>query len=219
MSKSLDLVEDLPRDARAVVARAGTEIDDLETATHAAIDRIQKSTDAQVARLRKQLEKEVARLQGQADQEVTALAAEGERQVQGRVAQVVAELEGLQQSYFQQAKLDETLAVRSQIKSLQENPSGAEPDPGNLSGLASQVGKTFHFAVTGAKTGHVWGTDVYTSDSLLACAAVHAGKVRPGEQRVVRVTIVPPPARYKGSKRNGVTSHSYGAWGGAYRIG
>src|SRR5262249_39609371 len=113
----------------------------------------------------------------------------------------------------------ETLAIREQIKTLRNNPTGAQPDPGTLTGLQDQVGKTFHFVVTGVKHGSVWGTDVYTSDSLLARAAVHAGKVRPGETRVVRVSIVTPPSSYHGSKRNGVTTSSYGAWGGAYRIG
>ncbi len=130
MSNGLVLVDDLPRDARALLARAGTEIDDLQKTTAAAIAAIQKTTSAQATRLRKQMEKEIANLQAQAAQEINALAAECERKVQGRVAQAVAELEPLQQSYFQQAKLDETLAIRSQIRQLQENPTRAEPDPG-----------------------------------------------------------------------------------------
>src|SRR5207253_285403 len=128
----------------------------------------------------------------------------------GLVAQAVAELEPLQQSYFQQAKLDETLAIRSQIRQLQENPTPAQPDPGTLVGLSNQVGKSFSFVVTGSTTDPVWGTDTYTADSALACAAVHAGKVQPGQTKVVRVTIVAPLSRYKGSKRNGVTSSPWG---------
>jgi hypothetical protein len=92
------------------------------------------------------------------------------------------------------------------------------PDPGNLESFKTQVGKKFQFRVTGALGGSVWGTDVYTSDSRLATAAVHAGIVRPGQTAVLRVTIVPALPAYDGSTRNGVTTSSYGAWPGAYKI-
>src|SRR5581483_9956591 len=47
--------------------------------------------------------------------------------------------------------------------------------PQSLQSLQNQVGKTFTFTVTGAVNGSVWGTDVYTLDSYLPAAAVHAG--------------------------------------------
>ncbi|HEV3257510.1 MAG TPA: LCCL domain-containing protein [Gemmataceae bacterium] len=95
----------------------------------------------------------------------------------------------------------------------------AAPDPGNLTALQNQIGKTFVFKVTGAATGGwIWGTNVYTSDSTLAIVAVHAGIVKPGKTGVVKVTIVAPLAAYEGSTRNGVTSQPYGPWGGAYRV-
>ncbi|HKB39573.1 MAG TPA: LCCL domain-containing protein [Gemmataceae bacterium] len=121
-------------------------------------------------------------------------------------------------SYAREGQLDEALAIRDQIKQLKVDQGGAEPDPGNLLGLHTQVGKSFSFDVTGQTDGAIWGTDVYTSDSSLATAAVHAGKVRPGERKVVRVTIVPPLSSFQGTTRNGVTSGSYGPYPGAYRI-
>jgi hypothetical protein len=36
---------------------------------------------------------------------------------------------------------------------------------------------------------------------------------------VVRVTVMPPLAHYQGSVRNGVTSHDFGRFGTAYRVG
>jgi hypothetical protein len=72
--------------------------------------------------------------------------------------------------------------------------------------------------VTGATDGSVWGTDVYTADSLLAVAAVHAGAVKPGETAVVRVTVMSPLTRYQGSTRYGVSSHDFGSFGTAYRV-
>jgi hypothetical protein len=92
------------------------------------------------------------------------------------------------------------------------------PDPGNLVNLHGQIGKTFVFTVTGAAAGSVWGTDVYTSDSTLAAAAVHAGILQPGQTGMVRVLILMPPATFQGSTRNGVASMAYGPFPGAYRV-
>src|SRR5262249_12899918 len=101
------------------------------------------------------------------------------------------------------------------LRSLRSMSAAAEPepearnvlaDPGNLMSLQAQVGKTFFIRVTGAVNGSVWGTDVYTADSSLAAAAVHAGAVQPGQTGVVKVTMVPPQPAFAGSTRNGVTS-------------
>jgi hypothetical protein len=91
-------------------------------------------------------------------------------------------------------------------------------DPGSLTNLANMVGKTYHFRVTGAVNGTVWGTGVYTSDSPLATAAVHAGVLQVGQTGVVKVTIVPAQEAYQGTTQNGVTTSDYGPWPGAYRV-
>jgi|GEM_PF-5645094 len=57
------------------------------------------------------------------------------------------------------------LAIRSEILA----------DPGSLGAYAQQVGKTFYFEVVGSTFGSIWGDGIYTSDSALAKAAVHAG--------------------------------------------
>jgi serine/threonine protein kinase len=92
------------------------------------------------------------------------------------------------------------------------------PDPVNLSGFHGEVGKAIVFQVTGSTTGTVWGSGVYTDDSPLAAAAVHAGALKDGQKGLVRVTILPGQAAYAGSTRNGVTSNSYGEWSGSYRV-
>jgi hypothetical protein len=59
--------------------------------------------------------------------------------------------------------------------------------------------------------GSVWGTDLYTDDSLLCAAAVHAGKLdKLGG--IVLVTWIPGQPTYVGSERNGVTTLDYGKW-------
>ena len=90
--------------------------------------------------------------------------------------------------------------------------------PANMQALSDPVGATFYFRVKGATEGSLWGTDVYTGDSALAVAAVHAGLVKPGESAVVKVTVVPALNAYKGSVRNGVTSHNFARFGTAYSL-
>ncbi len=88
--------------------------------------------------------------------------------------------------------------------------------PSNLVGYRNRVGQTFQFTVTGVNSGAVWGTDVYTDDSSVARAAVHAGVLALGETRTVTVTILPGQASYPASTRNGVSSASWGSWAGSF---
>jgi hypothetical protein len=90
--------------------------------------------------------------------------------------------------------------------------------PRTLVGLCDQVGQTYCFQVKGEDTGTVWGSDIYTADSALAAAAVHAGAVKLGKTSVVRITVVEPLIAYHGSVRNGITTQSYGPYGTAYRV-
>ena len=57
----------------------------------------------------------------------------------------------------------------------------------------------------------LWGTDVYTDDSKLCHAAVHAGAVS-AEGGIIRVRRAPGRSSYQGSTRNGVSSDDFGAW-------
>jgi hypothetical protein len=94
--------------------------------------------------------------------------------------------------------------------------TGVEVAPTNLSGYRNKSGQTFQFAVTGAATGGVWGTDVYTDDSSVAAAAVHAGVIGVGETKTLSIAILPGQSSYTGSSRNGITSSLWGSWSGSY---
>jgi hypothetical protein len=94
----------------------------------------------------------------------------------------------------------------------------AEDAPNTMASLCDQIGQTYYFRIKGEATGTVWGTDVYTGDSALAAAAVHAGAVKMGQYGVVRVTVVDPLASYRGTTRHGVTTQSYGPYQTAYRV-
>jgi hypothetical protein len=106
-----------------------------------------------------------------------------------------------------------------ELRALLDQGFLAADAPVRIQDLCGTPGTTYYFRVTGDAGGSIWGTDVYTGDSVLATAAVHAGAVKPGETAVVRVTVMPPLSQYHGSVRYGVTSHDYGRFGTAYSVG
>jgi len=100
-----------------------------------------------------------------------------------------------------------------------------EPDSGsvaagpiNMVQFQNEIGKTFTFRVTGNAAGSAWGTDVYTTDTTLAAAAVHAGLLTSGQTGVVKVSVVASPQVFVGSTRNGVSSAGYGQYPAAFRV-
>jgi hypothetical protein len=84
--------------------------------------------------------------------------------------------------------------------------------------LRNQPGVRFQIPVTGSLEGTVWGTEVFTDDSSLAAAAVHAGLVEPGETRNTVVTMSGPQDSFQGSSSRGVSSYDYGAWSGSFEL-
>lgn len=113
-----------------------------------------------------------------------------------------------------------TLRHQSLIAAADEQEDlEAAPDPGNLKAFESQQGKVFAFKVTGtAAGGSVWGTDIYTTDSKLSIAAVHAGVVKVGETGIVHLKIIASPPSFAGSARNGISTSPYGRYTAAYQI-
>lgn len=174
--------------------------------------------------------------------------AEIRRDVEARLArhreQLLQQLRALEQSYASAGQTDRARAVRTRIDDVQrEAPaltvarsSGRTPlrgetftvesgsfvrfeaTPVGLGQFRGRVGTTLTLPVVGSRDGHVWGDGIYTDDSSLAAAAVHAGVVSPGEFGFVRVTILPGQDWYEGTTSYGVTSDSYGKWHGSYRL-
>ena len=92
-------------------------------------------------------------------------------------------------------------------------------DPGTLAFFnGTATSGTFLFRVFGSSFGSVFGTDVYTDDSRLSTAALHAGAVSSFQDGVVEVTVLPGLNSYVGSTRNGVTSTSWGPHPRSYRV-
>jgi hypothetical protein len=114
----------------------------------------------------------------------------------------------------QQVKVADIRSIRSASGIAAEEVASAAPAPANMSGFQNQFGKEMTYTVTGAQPGTqgtgIWGTDIYTLDSSVAAAAVHAGLLQPGQTAVLRVRIVPSPPQFVGSQRNGMGSSGYG---------
>lgn len=70
----------------------------------------------------------------------------------------------------------------------------------------------------GGDASSVWGTTVYTSDSSIGTAAVHAGLISFDTGGRVTIEIVEGQMSYEGSSRYGVDSSSYEAWGGSFKF-
>jgi hypothetical protein len=118
-----------------------------------------------------------------------------------------------------QLKLSDARSLRSlAFKTQPAVAVNAQPDPGSLTNFANQFGQVLYFRVTGNPNGSLWGTDVYTTDSTLAMAAVHAGVLKAGETGVVKVMIVVPPPNFQGTARNGVTSSPWDAYPAAFTV-
>jgi hypothetical protein len=64
----------------------------------------------------------------------------------------------------------------------------------------------------------VWGTEVYTDDSSICSAAVHAGAITLEEGGEVTIEMAPGEDAYEASEENGVESLPYGAWGGSFIV-
>ena len=87
----------------------------------------------------------------------------------------------------------------------------------NLSTLRSQAGLSVSLKVMGAR-GTLRGTGIYSDDSSIGAAAVHAGVLRLGESGYVRVTVRPGQASYIGSEQNNLKSADGGPSAGSFSV-
>lgn len=69
----------------------------------------------------------------------------------------------------------------------------------------------------GGKPDGAWGTDIYTDDSSICTAAVHAGLMSTKDGGMVTIEMRPDVGQYVGSVRNGVRTGDWmEPWTGAY---
>lgn len=85
------------------------------------------------------------------------------------------------------------------------------------SNFNGQIDRRLSFICPGSTSFHtIWGTDVYTNDSAVCAAAVHAGILKAGQVGAVTILMGSAAASFQGSLRNGVTSQSYGRWDSSF---
>jgi len=85
--------------------------------------------------------------------------------------------------------------------------------------LQERVGLRFAFdCAAGEHFGSIWGNDVYTSDSSVCRAALHAGVITVAAGGRVVIELWPARDGYGTAERNGITSSDYGPYSGSYAI-
>ncbi len=191
------LLDELPDEARTLIAKLNDQAAKFEAQTEAAKRQVHEHAEQQIAEIERK-----------ADSRRSVL-----------FDQAIEQLQPLQKELFRTGDLASALAVFLHIRSLKLRAENIQPDPVDLTQFHHQVGKTLFFRITGRSDGPVWGSDIYTSDSLLAAAAVHAGAVEAGEEAVVRVSIVNMAGtQIVGTFSNGVASSDWGSYPIGYRV-
>ena len=85
--------------------------------------------------------------------------------------------------------------------------------------VSFEPGKTYTFKCPSGRTeSSVWGTDIYTLDSSICNAAVHAGKLAPESGGLVTIELRPGESSYKGTTRNGIKTNDYGKYGQSFVV-
>lgn len=211
MNSDADLIglDDLPDDARTVVDAAERAVVEVRERAERGAAAIRDAADRECDAIRTRAETELAAVQQTATRELAPL-----------VRTLLDQLRELQRRYTREGSLDEALAIRARVRQVRGDLLGVRSDPGTLTEFsAADAGRAALIEVVGRTDGSVWGTDVYTCDSRLATAAVHAGAVREGERGLVRVVILDGNERtYNGSESNGVITFDYANYPVAYRI-
>ncbi len=210
LDDDLLLSDDLPPEARRIIGEA-----------EAAVADVRRQSERAVAAVRDQADREVAAIRARADTDAAAAQRDAAGQLSPLLRDLFGRLKAVQAECLRTGDLDGALAVRSRLRSLRGDLFGVRPDPGNLTDYGSaDVGKVMLFEIVGEDdSDHCWGTDVYTGDSRLSVAAVHAGAVRPAERALVRVALFDGSERlFEGTERYGVRSRDYGNYTVAYTV-
>jgi len=101
-------------------------------------------------------------------------------------------------------------------KKTQEEPAPACPVSfKELAQQSKDATGPLRCACSGAATGSIWGTDIYTQDSSICGAAQHAGVIdaKGGD---VEVAATDGCESYVGTVRNGVTTSAWGQYPGSF---
>jgi len=152
------------------------------------------------------------------ERDIAAIKKKTDDDIRAATEKCHSQLQQLQDAFTKAGKLDEAVAVRERLRLLRSGGVLALPDPGDLSKYYDKVGAVFYFEVIGATDKNIYGSDIYTYDSPLATAAVHAGAIKYAEKGVVKVTIMPGKSGFEQSERNGVMSRTWTTSPATYKV-
>ena len=85
--------------------------------------------------------------------------------------------------------------------------------PDNFTTYRVKIGQSCTFKITGATGRRIYGTNIYTEDSNIVTAAIHADVLHVGETKNITIKILSGQPYYVVSTQNNVSSLSYGSWG------
>ncbi|CAM2730288.1 unnamed protein product, partial [Rotaria socialis] len=91
--------------------------------------------------------------------------------------------------------------------------------PSTLDPYQALVGRSFPVLLSGGYIGFVGGSDIYSTNSDLPSASVHAGVRAKGQTAIVIVTILAGQSSYLSTTLNGVESSSFGSWAASFCFG
>jgi hypothetical protein len=81
---------------------------------------------------------------------------------------------------------------------------------------SQDVGFSVDVVLFGCAHGHIYGDRIYTDDSDVATAALHAGVLQLGETKLVKVFVTGPIRRFSKSLRNGIQSNFFTYFPGSF---
>lgn len=86
-------------------------------------------------------------------------------------------------------------------------------------GFKNDVGMTYKFQCPSNGTQHpIWGSDIYTGDSSICTAAVHAGVISLADGGIVTVEFRPGRLTYGSTTRNGIKSNTFGEYSRSFVV-
>jgi hypothetical protein len=174
--------------------------------------------NGEIAKIQENQENETNQIREKADGQIAEVETRAENRRKALFQHAMEQLEPLQKALFRSGDLGGALATFVQIQAFKARALNVLPDPGNLMHF-QEINRSFCFRLTGNNQGPVWGTDIYTSDSHLATASVHAGALEFGEEGIVRVSMTDMSrVPVRGSMRNGVVSMDWGPYRVGYRV-
>lgn len=114
---------------------------------------------------------------------------------------------------------EQTLSIAGTLVSFNSGDPGTQKIDWSkqADSLRGRNGQRFtYYCPPGTVSSRLWGVDLYTDDSSICTAAVHAGLITAQSGGTVTIEIRAGANTYQGTTRNGVKSSRYGSWHGSF---